>query len=230
MLIVFSRALILYFFIVVIFRLMGKKQIGELQPTELVVALVMADLASVPMENVDTPLINGIVPILTLYVAEELLSYISMKSEKARGIICGKPSILIQKGIIVEKEMKRLRYNMNDLLEQIRLNGFSNIKDVNYAILETSGELSTFPIESKRPVTISDLNLEEHIDGFPLTIIIDGKIHSYNLSTINLDERWLYKQLQKNNIDSPKDVFFAYCTNDKNFYFQLKESRKKREV
>ena len=145
MLIVFVRTLILYILIIVVLRLMGKRQVGQLQPSELVVALIIADLAAVPMSEVGIPLINGIIPIITLFIMEELLSYISMKSERARGLISGKPSILIERGTIIEDELRRIRYNINDLLEQLRLKNFSNVEDVSYAILETSGQLSVIP-------------------------------------------------------------------------------------
>ncbi len=206
-------------------RLMGKRQIGELQPAELVFALVVADLAAIPMENVDKPLLSGIIPIITLFIAEELLSYIALKSEKARGIISGKPSILIKKGKIIEEEMRKLRYNINDLLEQLRLNGISNVSDVEFAILETSGQLSTFPILSKQPVTIGDMQIKAQPDDLPYTVIIDGRVHSYNLSLVELDEDWLIKQLNNNNIKSPKDVFFAFVTSDKKLHFQLKADK-----
>jgi uncharacterized membrane protein YcaP (DUF421 family) len=226
LLISFSRTVILYSILVIIMRLMGKRQIGELQPAELVFALVVADLAAIPMENVDTPLLSGIIPIITLFIAEELLSYISMKSERARGIISGKPSILIQKGKILEGEMRKLRYNINDLLEQLRLNGISNVEDVEFAILETSGQLSSFPIAAKQPVRACDMNLNLQGDDLPYTVIIDGRIHSYNLSLIGLDEQWLTKELTKRKINSAKDVFFAFVTSDHNLHLQLKANKR----
>ncbi|MFZ5352141.1 MAG: DUF421 domain-containing protein [Bacillota bacterium] len=223
MLIVFLRTLILYAVIVIIMRLLGKKQIGELQPSELVLALVIADLAATPMEDVDVPLMNGIIPILTLFIAEELLSYISLKSERARGIISGKPSIVVEKGKIIEEEMKRLRYNINDLLEQIRLNGHKSIDEVEFAILETSGQLSTFPFPSKKPVTIEDLKLNAESEGLPVTLIIDGRALGHNLKIAGVDAEWLERELRKHNIRNQKDVFFAFVTKDKELRFQLKD-------
>lgn len=223
MLIIFIRASILYLFIVVIMRLMGKKQIGELQPTELVVALVIADLSAVPMENLNVPILYGIIPVLTLFIIGEFFSFIALKSDKARGIIYGKPSILVEHGKILEAEMRKQRFNINDLLEQLRIGGYPSVEDVEYAILETTGVLSIIPNSSKRQVSTEDLNLKVEQAGLPVTAIIDGRIHTYNLHLKNLDEKWLQEQLSKNKIASAQDVFFAFITDKEEFKFQLKD-------
>ncbi|HQJ37007.1 MAG TPA: DUF421 domain-containing protein [Bacillota bacterium] len=228
MLIIFVRTLILYILIIIVLRLMGKRQIGQLQPSELVVALIIADLAAVPMSEVGIPLINGIIPIITLFIMEELLSYLSLKSERARGLISGKPSILIERGIIMEKELQQLRYNLNDLLEQLRLKNFSNVEDVNYAILETSGQLSVIPKEEKNPVTLKDMNIKTQIQHLPVTVIIDGRIISDNLYKIGLSNNWLANELKKNKIKSARDVFFAYLNPEKKLIYQLKGSSLKK--
>lgn len=229
MLIVFVRTLILYIVIVIVLRLLGKRQIGQLQPSELVVALIIADLAAVPMANVGIPLINGIISIITLFIMEELLSLISMKSEGARGIISGKPSILIERGIIVEKELRRIRYNLNDLLEQLRLKNFANLEDIDYAILETSGQLSVIPKAENKPVTIKDLNIKPTPQQMPITVIIDGRIISDNLYKIGLTNAWIINELRINKINSAKDIFFAYLNPEKKLVFQLKGNVMKRK-
>ncbi len=229
MLIVFVRTLILYIVIVIVLRLLGKRQIGQLQPSELVVALIIADLAAVPMANVGIPLINGIIPIITLFIMEELLSLISMKSERARGIISGKPSILIERGMIMEKELRRIRYNLNDLLEQLRLKNFSNLEDIDYAILETSGQLSVIPKAENMPVTIKDLNIKPKAQQLPVTAIIDGRTISDNLYKIGLSNDWLANELKTNKIKSVKDVFFAYLNPERKLIYQLKGNRMKRK-
>jgi len=228
LLIIFVRTLILYILIIIVLRLMGKRQIGQLQPSELVVALIIADLAAVPMSEVGIPLINGIIPIITLFIMEELLSYLSLKSERARGLISGKPSILIERGIIMEKELQQLRYNLNDLLEQLRLKNFSNVEDVNYAILETSGQLSVIPKEEKKPVTLKDMNIKTQIQHLPVTVIIDGRIISDNLYKIGLSNNWLANELKKYKIKSARDVFFAYLNPEKKLIYQLKGSSLKK--
>ena len=228
MLIVFVRTLILYTFIVVIMRLMGKRQIGQLQPSELVVALVIADLAAVPMGNVGIPLANGIIPAITLFIMEELLSLISLKSERARGIISGKPSILIERGVIMEQELRRIRYNLNDLLEQVRLKDFSNLEDIDYAILETSGQLSVIPKAEKRPVTVKDMKIDTSAQHLPVTIIIDGRIISDNLHKSGLSTSWLMDELKRNKINSSKEVFFAYLNPERKLIHQLKGGNAKK--
>ena len=207
---------------------MGKRQVGQLQPSELVVALIIADLAAVPMSEVGIPLINGIIPIITLFIMEELLSYISMKSERARGLISGKPSILIERGTIIEDELRRIRYNINDLLEQLRLKNFSNVEDVSYAILETSGQLSVIPKEEIKPVTLKDMNLKAKTQHLPVTVIIDGRIISDNLYKIGLSNNWLADQLRKNSIKSSEDVFFAYLNPERKFIYQLRSNSQKK--
>ncbi|MDD4504060.1 MAG: DUF421 domain-containing protein [Clostridiaceae bacterium] len=229
MLIIFTRTLILYTVIIVVIRLMGKKQIGQLQPSELVVALVIADLAAVPMANVGIPLIAGIIPIITLFIMEELLSFISMKSESARGLITGKPSILIENGIIMENELRRIRYNLNDLLEQLRLKNYSNMEDIDYAILETSGQLSVIPKPENKLVTVKDMNIKFKAQHLPVTVIIDGKSNSDNLHKIGLSNAWLENELKRNKIKSLKNVFFAYINPEKKFVYQLKGSSSGKE-
>lgn len=226
MLIIFIRAIILYLFIVVIMRLMGKKQIGELQPTELVVALVIADLSAVPMESLNTPIFYGIIPILTLFIIEEVFAYIALKSDKARGIIYGKPSILIEHGKILEAELRKQRFNINDLIEQVRIAGYTSVNDVEYAILETTGELSVVPKAAKRSITTEDLKLKVEEEQLPVTAIIDGRVLSFNLSLKGLDDAWLTEQLDKHGISSPKEVFFAYIENKDEFKYQLKDKTK----
>lgn len=228
MLVVFVRTLILYVVIVVVLRLMGKRQIGQLQPSELVVALVIADLAAVPMGDVGIPLINGIIPIITLFIMEELLSFISMKSEGARGIISGKPSILIERGMLMEQELRRLRYNLNDLLEQVRLKNFSNLEDIDYAILETSGQLSIIPKAECKPVTIKDMKIKAETYHLPVTVIIDGRVNVDNLHKIGLSNDWLANELKRNKIKSVKYVFFAYLNPERKLVYQLRGSSLKK--
>lgn len=230
MLIVFVRSLILYSLIIFIMRLMGKKQIGQLQPSELVVALVIADLASVPMANIEIPLIYGIIPIITLYICEELISYISMLNGKARGIICGKPSILIEKGVIMESELRKERYNINDLLEQLRLKDYTKVDDIEYAILETCGQVSVIAKSQNKPPTRSDMGIHIRQEEIPISLIIDGEINYLNLRISNLTTDWLNSELKRYNIKSEKQIFFAYITSDNKLHYQLKEKYRKGEA
>ena len=222
MLVVFSRALLLYIIVVVVMRVMGKRQIGQLQPFELVITLMIAELASVPMENTGIPLINGIIPIVTLLIAQLAFSYINLRSEKLRTIICGRPSILIEGGRIVEDELRRQRCNLNDLMEQLRAKNLYNIADVEFAILETSGQLSVIPKSQKRPVVPEDLKINTKYEGLPVNLIIDGHILSKNLHCIGLDEKWLNSELNKLGVSSPRKLLLASIDTDGKIYFQKK--------
>jgi uncharacterized membrane protein YcaP (DUF421 family) len=223
MLLLLARTIILFFLVMITIRIMGKRQIGELQPFELVVTIIIAELATIPMEDKETPLINGIIPIITLLVLQVSFSYISLKNERIRNIICGTPSILVENGKIKEKELKKLRYNLSDLMEQLRIKNISNIADVEYAILETSGELSVITKSQKKPLTPEDLNISTEYEGLPLSLIMDGKIIYNNLIKANLDIDWLYKELKKHNIDDPKNILFASLDTKGNIYLQSKE-------
>ncbi|MDQ2085714.1 DUF421 domain-containing protein [Herbivorax sp. ANBcel31] len=223
MLVSFVRTLILYLLVITVMRLMGKRQIGELQPFELVVAIMISELASVPMQNTGIPLMNGIIPILTLLIAQLLFSFIGLKSTRARGIICGKPSVLIQNGKLKEPELRKEMYTINDLLEQLRIKNIPNIADVEFAILETNGQLSIIPKSQKRPVIPEDLNIQTEYEGAPLDLIIDGNINMDNLKIANLNEKWIFDELNKFGIKDVKDVLFASLDSSGNLYFQIRE-------
>ncbi|MFO7153791.1 MAG: DUF421 domain-containing protein [Caldicoprobacter oshimai] len=225
MLVAFFRALILYAVVVTGVRIMGKRQVGELQPFELVVTIMIAELASVPMQDTSIPLLNGIISILALLLAEVVISYITLKSERARTILCGSPSIVIQNGKIVQKELARLRYNVNDLLEQLREKNIVNVSDVEFAILETNGQLSVIPKPQKRPVTAEDLKLSTRYEGLPYTLIMDGHIQHKNLTKAGVDINWLLQQLEIRGL-KPEDVFFAYLDSQRNLQIEEKEKRR----
>ncbi len=222
MLISFARALIIYTVILVVMRIMGKRQIGQLQPFELVVAIMIADIGAIPMENEAIPLLSGLVPIFALFIAELFLSYITLKNERLRRIVCGSPSIVIENGKINIRELKRLRYNLNDLLEQLRSKDIFSISDVEYAIMETGGQLNVIPKSQKRPVTPEDLNISTDYEGIPVTLIMDGQIHHNNLKLAKKDLSWLSKELEKRGLESKK-VFFASLDTKGNLEVQAKE-------
>lgn len=220
MLVVFVRALILYFIVVVVMRIMGKRQIGQLQPFELVIAIMISELAAVPMQNTGIPLLNGIIPILTLLIAQLVMSFLSMKSLRARAVICGKPAILIEKGRIMEKTLRRELYTLNDLLEQLRIKNYSNIADVEYAILETNGQLSIIPKSQKRPVNPEDLNIKTDYEGISIDLVIDGRILSENLKKAGKDKLWLTRELRKQHFDNADQILFASIEPSGKLYIQ----------
>lgn len=230
MLILPFRTIILYFLVVLTIRVMGKHQIGQLQPFELVITIMISELASIPMQDTEIPLLSGVIPIITLLFIQTSLSLLSMKNVKVRRFICGGPSILIANGQINEPELKRLRYNLTDLLEQLRLKDAPNIADVEFAILETSGQLSVIPKSQKRPVNPEDLKLATSYEGLPLVLVSDGILHPENLSKASQSEEWLVGQLQKFGIQSLKSVFLASLDSSGHLFVQAKNSPKERNL
>lgn len=224
MVLVIIRTIILFTTTVIFLRIMGKRQIGQLQPYELVVIIMISELAAIPMQNTGIPIINGIIPIFVLFTAEVTLSYIALKSERARGVICGKPSILIANSRINEEEMRRLRYNINDLLEQLRLKNVNNVGDVEYAILETSGQLSVILKSQKRPVEPVDLGIATPYEGLCTTVVIDGHVIHENLNKSFLNLDWLQAELNKNGVPDYTGVFFASVSPQGELFYQLKQS------
>lgn len=216
------RTIILFVVVVTSLRIMGKRQVSQLQPYELVIVIMLSALAAIPMEDTAIPLASGLFPILTLLVVQVVLSYTAMKSERARGVICGTPSILVRNGHIEEGELSRLRYNVNDLLEQLRSKNVPNIADVEFAVLETSGELSVCPKSQKRPVVPADMGLPTPYEGLPVTLVIDGRVLERNLAMVNLDVNWLKEELGKFGFSDPADIFFASLDTEGKLFFQAR--------
>ncbi len=212
MLTVLLRSCILYAVSVLAMRLMGKRQVGQLQPYELVVAIMIAELAASPMESVGTPLLYGIVPIGALVVLHGLGSILSAKSVRARTALSGEPSVLVRNGAVQYEELSRLNYSMSDLMEEVRACGVLNIADVNVAILETSGKLSVFPHALKRPVTPEDMQLSPEDEAIPMMLVVDGKPQPRQLAKCGKDEQWLTTQLKKSGNLAMPDVL--YCLLD----------------
>lgn len=202
----FVRTIILYVVVVAAVRFMGKRQIGELQPSEFVVAILISEVAAIPMQETGMPLVSGIVPILTLISCEIILSGITLSSDKLRRLITGKPSVLIKKGQIDQHEMKRLRYTLDDLMEEIRLCGYQSIDEIEYAILETNGKLSVFPTAQNKPVTAGMMNINPPDGGMPVTLICDGFLSLPSLAAAGKDMAWLQNTLSAKGL-APQNVF-----------------------
>lgn len=205
----FFRTLILYFILMTGLRLMGKRQIGELEPSELVLTLIISDLAAVPMQDFGIPLVNGVFPIVTLLCVSMLLSFFSLKSIRFRGLVCGYPTVIIRNGKVLQQNMARNRFTVDELLEQLRSQGYSDLTAVKYAVLETSGQVSVLPYTKDSPVTPQVMNLTAQDDvTLPVLVINDGHIMSENLSASGYDTLWLDKQLKERRLTSPRQVFF----------------------
>lgn len=201
-------------------RIMGKRQIGQLQPYELVVTIMISELATLPMEDMRIPLIHGFIPIVTLLIIQIVISLLELKSDKARFILDGKPSIVIRNGRLVLSELKNQVFTVNDLLEELRMKGYYNIEDVEYAILETNGQISVIPKDDNQPVTKSDMNIKTKAKTIPAIIISQGRINMDNLKFINKDERWLMNQIKAANIKDIKEIFIAVMTTEGGLYIQ----------
>ena len=197
MIITFVRSIILYVLVLLVMRLMGKREIGQLQPFELAISIMIADLASIPMTDIGIPIFNGIIPILGLLTMHLIISVINLKSMRAREIICGKPSILIYRGKINEEILKKERFTINELEERLRANNVFNFGDVEYAILETSGQVTVIQKPEKRNTIPEDFNITPEYEGIPYDLVIDGKVMEKNLQQIGKDYNWLKKQAEK---------------------------------
>ncbi|MDD4496177.1 MAG: DUF421 domain-containing protein [Eubacteriales bacterium] len=228
MLSVIARTIILYITVVVVMRLMGKRQIGELQPYELATAIMISELAAVPMQDMGIPLLNGLIPILVLLTGQVIISFLSLKFNKLRGIICGKPIVLIEKGKILEDNLRKELYNLNDLIEQLRSSNVANIADVEFAVLETSGQLSVIPKSQKRPLSPADMNVPTEYEGLPHPLIIDGRLIEKNLESVGHSLDWLNKELKAKGIKTIADVFFASLDTSGFLYVQAKLPQKRR--
>lgn len=196
---------------------------GELQPSELVVAIMISDLASVPMQAIDIPLLAGIIPVMTLIVAEVCLSFASQKSKLVRKILSGEPSILIYNGEINTSELARLRFSVNDLLEELRANNFHNTADVEVAVFETNGKLSIIPKSSARTVTTDDMNIKKpRRDGLPCIIASDGSFNKNELVRAGMSKAEAAALLKKHGADNVKNVILASIDVNNTLTLQIK--------
>ena len=202
-----------------VIRLMGKRQIGQLQPFEFVLALMVADLAAIPIASTSIPVFYGIIPVVTLFIIHTALAYVSMKSDRARAIICGRPIVVIEHGKILYQELKVLSYNLSDLLEQLRVNNIMDLSDVDYAILETNGNLSVLEKKESQKATVADITGGREYGGLPLPVIKDSKIQYENLQKHSWDKAWLMGQLQQLGIRQD-EVFIATLDDIGTLYLQ----------
>lgn len=206
---IFLRTILIYFVIVIIMRMMGKREIGKLSVFDLVVSIMIAEMAVIVIEDAKRPMLEGLVPMLTLVIIQIGIALISLKSQKIRYLIEGKPAILIDKGEIQVSEMKKMRYNLDDLLIQLREKNIANVADVEFAILEPSGKLSIFPKEEKAPPTREEIGVTAPNIGLPLPLIMDGKVQDDTLKKIQKTRFWLKNELQALGCHDFKEVFFA---------------------
>ncbi len=223
MFIVFFRTLIIYFIIIVCLRVMGKRQLGELQPSEFVIAILISNIATLSIEDTNIPLTGAVVPIITLMSAEVILSYITLKSGKAQVLVTGNPVVIIRNGNIDQKSMRDLRFSIEDLMSQLRINGIFDIEDVSFAIVETNGQLTVYQKPEAQPLTPKSAADPKSVCPAPPTVLIsDGVLCTDALRCCGLKERWLNNVLEKENITVP-EIFLMTCDPSANYYIVKKE-------
>lgn len=217
------RTVILYILIIAGVRLMGKRQVGELEPSELVLSLIIADLASVPMQDYGIPLLTGVVPILTLLSLTMILSVLTMKSVKFRALLCGRPSVVIQNGMVNQREMAKNRLTVDELLEELRIQGYTDLSAVKYAILETNGQLSVLPYANQKPPTAREMKVSVEEGGLPRVVVSDGRLLERNLKALGHDRPWLDRQLSQWGCRDVSKVFLLLVDETDAVYFVEKE-------
>ena len=191
------RAAVLYSTLVLTMRAMGKRQLGQFQPYEFVMAMLIANLIATPMSNVSTPLLHGVLPVAALYVVHALITLICMRSDRLRALISGTPSIIISKGVIQQEELKRLCLSVSDLLEGLRTAGILDPAEVGTAVMEANGTITAFPRSARRPVNAQEMNVDPGYEGMPMVLIMDGRIQVHNMTTAQLKEAWLTDLLNR---------------------------------
>ena len=222
---IFIRTIIFYILIVLLMRLTGKRQIGQLELSELVTAFMLSELASYPISNNNIPLLHGLIPALILIILEVIVSFITTKSNIARKLLVGSPSTLIKKGIIDQRELKDSRMPFQEVLSALRNAGITSIDEVDYMFLEPGGKISVIPKTQSRPVTPQDLSLSPPAKGIEHAVIVDGVVSEKDLSVIAKSVQWLNRELQKNNISSPSEVFYMGVDDQNNVVIIKKEHK-----
>lgn len=207
------RTLLIYFMALLVVRLMGKREIGQLSPFDFVVAIIVAEIAAIPMQSPDEPLWHTVVPLAVLALLEIGLSFSALHFRKLRVFLDGRPQVVIEGGRILKHELRRARYNLDDLLAQLRERGYPRPEDVDVAVLETSGRLSVIPKAAKRPLTPEDLGLYPEDEGLPVILVMDGEICHERLGPNGVDQAWLEARLEEMEL-KPGQVFLASLQKD----------------
>jgi uncharacterized membrane protein YcaP (DUF421 family) len=214
---------ILYLLLIIGIRLMGKHQVGELEPSELVLAMLISDLASVPMQDFGIPLLNGVIPIITLLAITMILSVLTVHSLRMRTLICGRPSIIVERGRLKQTEMKKNRFTVDELMEELRQQGVTDISTVEFAILETSGQLSVLLFSEFQTVTSGRFPPVSGGGGLPIPLINDGRLILENLKLRGVDETWLKQQISMRGFSRYEEIFLLTVDQDLRVYFSPKE-------
>ena len=227
MTIILIRTVILYFIVLFVIRIMGKGELSKMSPFQLIVIFMIAELASIPIESPDVSMITGVTAIFALLFLQVFISFISIKSEKLKNFFNGKPSVLINKGDINYKELNKLRITINDLMEQLRIGNMSAVSEVEYAVMESNGELSVIPKAGKKPLTAEDMSISKQPEIMPVVFISDGIIYSKNIYQSGWTEKQLAAELSKMNISDSRSVFLAFCDGSSKLHVYMHDKNKK---
>lgn len=222
MLTIIVRAIVIYILVLFVFRLMGKRQIGQMQPFELVLTLIIADLATIPMAELSVPVLHGIVPLLTLVVVHYFLTLISRNSTKFSNFISGKPVIVINPKGIDEKALHNLNITIDDLFESIRGAGYFNLEEIQYAIMETNGTVNVLPKSDFSPVVNKDLKLKLEENSIPVTLVSEGKILKNNVNLAGVDQNFIEKLMKKAGIEKISKILVLTLNKSGTVYIQEK--------
>ena len=219
MLTMIFRTMLLYALLLLLVRLLGKRQLGQMEPSEFVVSMLLANLATIPMEEPSTPVMHGIVPIALIFAAEYLIAYLTLRSIFIRRLFCGKPVILIENGKISAKNLRRTRINLDELTMHLREKEIFDLSEVKFAILETNGQLSTLMYTKNMPASAKEAGIKVQETELPITLISDGKLMRDNLDLTDKTERWVQTELKKRNctqkqtllltVDAANRVYFV---------------------
>ena len=226
MAVIFLRTLIVFIVVLTFMRLLGKRQLGQLELSELVTAVLISDMAAHPLQDIGIPMLNGLIPALTLFCCEILISGAAMKSVRCRAFLFGKPSILVENGRINQREMRRARVTLDELYEELRKKDITDLATIKYAILETGGSLNTILYPSETPPSAGMLGLQPEENGLPMLLINDGRLLSRNLHLRGKDEKWLTNELHKRGIESPRQVYLMTLDEKDHIYFSPKEAER----
>lgn len=224
MITILLRTVIIYLLLVGAMRLMGKRQIGELEISELVTTLLLSEIASLPITNRDIPVVFAVIPIVVLLSLEVFMSMLLIKFPSLKKLLSFGPNIIIEKGVLRQKELKKLRISNDELICALRQNGFTDISEIYYAIIEENGKLTVIPRAESSPPTLSQLKVEANEKGLHHIIISDGKIDAHGISTVGVDRTELVSYLAKRG-HAVEEVFLLLCDDEKNYTLILKEEK-----
>jgi len=223
MLVLLYRTVIIFFTLLILMRLLGKRQMGELELSELIVSILVADVSAIPLQDLSQPIWSGLVPAATLFFCELAMAWLTMKSVPIRSLLCGRPCFLIVEGMIRQDEMRKCRFTVDELMEELRSRDVTDPAAVKYAVLETDGLLNVIVYPDQRPVTVKQLGLSCEDDGYATVIIEDGALLRRNLAVIGRDEAWLARELRRRGCASPREVYAMICYGGGKTYFQKKD-------